>query len=68
MHITSQNDAKSDFHEAFVMKRIATRSNMHIESALSGVPENQRCAGYKTGTCPPKQEFCKISSTSSQAK
>ncbi|KAL7411837.1 hypothetical protein BDY24DRAFT_416750 [Mrakia frigida] len=27
----------------------------HIETALAGVPETERCAGWKTGKCPGVQ-------------
>ena len=32
---------------------------MHIEEALRGVPESERCAGWKTGTCPGEQAMTK---------
>ena len=28
---------------------------MHIDSALAGVPEADRCPGYKTQKCPLKK-------------
>ena len=29
---------------------------MHINSALKGIPEEDRCAGWKTGNCEPAEE------------
>ena len=29
---------------------------MHIDSALYGIPEDQRCPGYKTQKCPLKTD------------
>lgn len=31
----------------------------HIESALSGVAEKDRCAGYKAGKCPVRHTTCR---------
>ena len=28
---------------------------MHIDSALAGVSENDRCKGWRTGQCPASQ-------------
>ena len=32
---------------------------MHKESALRGVPDSQRCSGWKTGICEPEEERVK---------
>jgi hypothetical protein len=30
----------------------------HIDSALNGVEEKDRCKGWKTGKCLEKEEYC----------
>lgn len=36
---------------------------MHIQSALQGVPEEDRCAGWKTGRCPDAAQGSTTSKT-----
>ena len=33
---------------------------MHIDSALQGIPEEERCPGWKTGNCPELSGACAV--------
>ena len=39
---------------------------LHIESALQGVPEYERCAGWRTGNCPDKPSSSATSASAGQ--